>query len=109
MGNCYVSQHPKKNTQMTMIQVIFCYLPCSKGTVMKPGDKLLHPAPATPFPPIPQDITFTIPVPKCREVLTYSPEFDGSKVLSFTSKANFTITITVPKGLFQTYLLIRLH
>ncbi len=77
---------------------------------MKPGDKLLHPAPATPFPPIPQDITFTIPVPNCREVLAYSPDFDGGKVLSFTSNAaDNTVTVTVPKGLFQTYLLIRLY
>ena len=75
---------------------------------MKPGDILVHPAPEPAFPPIPQDITFTLPAPNCREVLAYSPEFDERKKLSFTSNAD-AITVTVPKGLFQTYLLIRLR
>ena len=78
------------------------------GSCMKPGDKLVHEAPQTPFPPIPQDIAFTIPVQKCREALAYSPEFDGGKALSFTVNAD-TATVMVPKGLFLTYLLIRIR
>ncbi|MBR4674347.1 MAG: hypothetical protein IKP00_07780 [Victivallales bacterium] len=78
------------------------------GACMKPGDILVHPAPEPAFPPIPQDITFTLPASNCHEVLAYSPEFDGSKALAFTVNTD-AITVTVPKGLFQTYLLIRLR
>ena len=73
---------------------------------MKPGDRLVHPAPEPAFPPIPQDITFTIPVQKCSEVLAYSPEFDGTKPLHFTVNGS-TATVTVPKDTFLAYLLIR--
>ncbi len=78
------------------------------GACMKPGDRLVHPAPDPAFPPIPQDITFTIPVQKCREVLAYSPEFDGAKPLRFTVNRS-TATVAVPQGTFLTYLLIRLR
>ena len=76
---------------------------------MKPGDTLVHPAPVPAFPPIPQDITFTIPAPKCREALAYSPEFDGARKLALSANPDGTATVTVPKGTFLTYLLIRLR
>ncbi len=79
------------------------------GSCMKPGDKLLLPAPVPAFPPVGQDITFTIPAPKCREALAYSPEFEGARPLRLAANPDGTATVSVPKGAFQTYLLIRIR
>ena len=81
----------------------------AQGSCMNPGQVTGLQAPNPPFPPITRDITFTIAKPNCREVMAYSPDFEGGRALKFKQNKNNTVTVTLPKELFKVYAMIRMR
>ncbi len=70
-----------------------------KGTVITPA------APNPAWPELQQDITFTIPRDKAREVYAVSPDFQGRQPLQFSIKDGL-LTATLPKAMLHAYTIV---
>ena len=79
------------------------------GACLKPGELITFDLPKVPFPAISEDIVFTIPAKNVRRVTAASPEFSGVRDLPFRSNDDGTVSVTVPKGLFLTYVVVKLN
>jgi hypothetical protein len=61
-----------------------------------------------PYPALQKDITFTLKGVKNGQVIAYSPDFAGGKVLKSTY-SNGDLSVTLPKELLKTYTLIHVE
>ena len=81
----------------------------STGTNITFNETLSNQAPNPAFPPMAEDILFTIPAPGCKGVTAASPDFQGTRTLEYAQNADGTITATLPKELLKAYTIVRIQ
>ncbi len=64
--------------------------------------------PVNPFPPLPEDIRFSMALDGLSEAYAVSPDFPGRKKLDFHKQPDGSYAITLPKELLSVYTLVRL-
>ena len=76
-----------------------------QGDTMKPGDRIVAELPGDPWPPLAEDIVFTLDAPQVREAYAVSPDFPGRKPLALVRDGR-NVTVTLPKALLKAYTLV---
>ncbi len=79
------------------------------GQNAKPGDVIQSPAPQPAFPPLAQDIIFSMDILELKQVYAVSPDFPGQQELAFKKLDNSRWQITLPKELLKTYTVVYLR
>ena len=80
-----------------------------QGANLKPGEAMTAESPEPAFPEIGRDIVFSIPARNVRRVTAASPEFEGERELPFRSLSDGRMEVTLPKGLFRAYVLVKMR
>ena len=75
------------------------------ASYLKHGEIMPEFCPNPAWPPLQQDISFTIPCDAAKEVYAVSPDFQGRKPIPFFL-ANGKLTATLPKALLKAYTIV---
>ena len=79
------------------------------GVRNKPWETVTAAAPSPAFPPLEDDITFTVRAPSDSRAIATSPEFAGGRPLKVVPADGGKVVVTIPKELFRAYVLVRLY
>ena len=79
------------------------------GVRNRPWETVTAAAPSPAFPPLADDITFTIRAPSDSRASATSPEFTGGRPLRVVPAGDGRVMVTVPKELFRAYVLVRVY
>ena len=78
------------------------------GADNKPGEVITPKSPTPAFPPLKDDITFTIPADGPVRAVATSPEFSGRRPLEASLMNDGRAKVVVPASLFSAYLFVRI-
>lgn len=79
------------------------------GSYMKVGEKLTPYAPNPAFPALEKDITFTLPMEKCKSAVAVSPDYAEIRKLAVTENGDGTVSIVLPKDSLKAYTLVKIR